>query len=90
MEELAALDFARYLIEAGGQSITREGFNGADGGVDQERTKLGVNVIIEIQSKIVPDLIYYRKEKEDKMKLIIGEKLQDTSSKHKFLVSIQR
>lgn len=33
MEESAALDFARYLIEASGQSITREGFN-ADGGID--------------------------------------------------------
>ena len=42
MEESAALDFARYLIEASGSSITREGFIGADGGVDQERTKLAV------------------------------------------------
>ena len=50
MEESAALDFARYLIEASGSSITREGFIGADGGVDQERTKLAVQVIITIQS----------------------------------------
>ena len=49
MEESAALDFARYLIEASGSSITHEGFNGADGGVDQERKKLAVQIIIEIQ-----------------------------------------
>lgn len=48
MQESAALDFARYLIEASGQSITREEFNGADGGVDLDRTKLAVQVIIEI------------------------------------------
>ena len=89
MDELSALDFARYLIEAGGQSITRDCF-GADGGVDQERTKLAVQVIIEIQSKILPELIYFRQEKEDKMKLIIGEKLQDAQSKTRFLVSIHR
>lgn len=56
------MDFARYLIEAGGQSITKGSFNRADGGVDQERTKLAVNVIIEIQSKILPDLIYFRQK----------------------------
>ena len=80
MDESAALDFARYVIEQAGQTISYDETDEAENNgnfvmVDQERKTIGIKVIMQITGMIRSTLVYFREEKEEKMKLIIGEKL---------------
>ena len=85
MTESSALDWARYLVEQGNQSISNDGPVGEMITVDQERTILGMRVVMFITAAICNELVYFRAEKEEKMKLIIGEKLQEKSNRDKIL-----
>ena len=90
MTDTAALDFSRYIIEQAGQTISYDETDEADKSsnfvmVDQERKTIGIKVIMQIHSMIRSTLVYFREEKEEKMKLIIGEKLQEPQAKAKLL-----
>lgn len=91
MGEVAALDFGRYLVEQGG-TLTYDESEAANSHVfiDQTISRLAISIIMFLTSQIQPELIYYRPEKEEKMKLIIGEKLQDMQSKTRVLSTVQR
>ena len=94
MTEVAALDFARYIHERNGQTISYEEVEGmnASGGVfvDQEKSTLAMSIMIFVVQQVQRTIVYFREEKEEKMKLIIGEKLQEASNKVKLLNVIQR
>ena len=94
MVEEAALDFARYLHELNGQSISYNEVDAANqtGGVfvDQQKTTLAMKIMIFVVQQVQREIVYFRQEKEEKMKLIIGEKLQEASNKVKLLNVIQR
>ena len=91
MGEVSALDFGRYLVEQGG-TLTYDESEAANSHVfiDQTIQRLAISIIMFLTSQIQPELIYYRPEKEEKMKLIIGEKLQDMQSKTRVLSTVQR
>ena len=91
MDEVAALDFGRYLVQQGGTLTYDESEAGnSHVFIDQTKSLLAIRIIMFLTSQIQPELIYYRPEKEEKMKLIIGEKLQDMQSKTRVLSTVQR
>ena len=48
-----------------------------------------MRIMLLIQQKVSPELVYYRAEKEEKMRLIIGERLQNVQVKTKLLSAIK-
>ena len=48
-----------------------------------------MRIMLLIQQKVSPELVYYRAEKEEKMRLIIGERLQNVQVKTKLLSAVK-
>lgn len=77
MTETNALDFARYLVEQGSEIPSYDQTDIVNNMVmvNQQRTQLACRVVMFIVSQISSGLVYFSSEKDEKMKLIIGEKL---------------
>ena len=93
MTEPAALDWARFLVEQQGINIAQDDFDSGSDLIRVDEDKAGVpgfKIVMFIQTKIQQQLVFFRPDKEDKMKLIIGEKLQESKNSTKALVAIQR
>lgn len=87
MQEKAALDFARYLIDQSATITHSEPDEGSNMVmVDESKSALGMRVMLTIISKIQEmGIDYFNIDKEDKMKLIIGEKLQEPQARNRLL-----
>ena len=81
MSETYALDFARFLIE---KSTTIQVDKEAE--VDESVTAMAMKVMLTIFNHTQrSDTAYFTAQSESKMKLIIGEKLQEKSAKNRLL-----
>lgn len=94
MQETAALDFARYLIEQAGQTLSYDETDEVQNNdfvlVDQEKKTIGIKVIMHLTGMIRSALVYYRKEREDDILVIIGDKLQEPKAKDKLLKLVDK
>lgn len=80
MTELAAIDWARFLVEHHGVNTTSEIVASTNEYIRVEEDKAcvqGYKIVNFLQQKISKDLVFFRPDKEEKMKLIVGERLQD-------------
>lgn len=79
-----ALDFARFFIEGPESTVTQ---------VNMDRTILSYKIVTSMMNFLIKPqfggkINYYNKEKEEKAKLIIGEKLQVESQKSRLIDAV--
>ena len=95
MQEAAALDFARFLIEQNTSNPCTQAVEHNNSAsyvtVDQTRTAQALKVMLTINlgTDLKAGVHYYGDEKEKKMMLIIGEKLQTPLIKSRLLQTIK-
>ena len=81
MQEDYAQFWARYVIQQGEGDILST--------LDLTKAAQGYKVVMFLTTEIREELVYFRAEKDEKMKLIIGEKLQQAQNNKKLTSVIQ-